>query len=107
LFAGIEGAGDIPVDEAAAPSHVPESAEQEEQEPEGEEQPEEEVSRSSWALVEVEPFTRNIDVYRLRKREALREVLEDRRTRGVRLSRRILTLWYYQQNERRDLRWTG
>lgn len=129
LFAGIEDAGEIAIDEAAAPVEpvqasdheihalvvrsidevaIPvEPMQEESQQQEEEKQQEEEETGSAWTLVEVASFTRDIRVYRRRKQEALREAVEDRRASGRRLSRRLVNMHYYQQCEQRERRWAS
>ncbi len=61
------------------------------------------VKRSSWVLVEEEPFTQDIEEYKRRRREALLYALRDIRA-GRNLSRRVINIWAYQRNE---LRWAS
>ena len=61
------------------------------------------VKRSSWVLVEQEPFTQDIEEYKRRRREALLDALRDIRA-GRNLSRRVINIWAYQ---RKELRWAS
>lgn len=59
------------------------------------------VERSEWALREAAPFSKDITVYRLRRRKAVRRALEQLRE-GKRLySRRVITIWSYQREQLR------
>jgi hypothetical protein len=62
------------------------------------------VVRSSWSLVEQEPFTQDIKEYRRRRRKALLERLIDLRAGQCHLSRRVISIWAYQRSESR---WAG
>jgi hypothetical protein len=62
------------------------------------------VARSSWSLVEQEPFTQDIKEYRRRRRKVLLEKLIDLRAGQCHLSRRVISMWAYQRSE---LRWAG
>jgi hypothetical protein len=57
---------------------------------------------AGWVLLEVEQPARDRETYHERKERALREVVEARRARGARLSRRVLSIWNYQQAIREE-----
>jgi hypothetical protein len=71
---------------------------------EEEENEENNADAVGWVLLEVEQPARDREIYRERKEQALREVIEERRARGARLSRRVLSIWNYQQAIREEER---
>lgn len=54
--------------------------------------------RSAWSLVEVEPFSRETEVYEQRRQKALLEAVDEVRC-GRKISRRVVGLWVYQQRQ--------
>ena len=61
----------------------------------------EESQVSEWKLEEVAEFTRELEVYRRRRRRALTEAIRERDGNGRYVSRRVLTLWEYQRSQLR------
>ncbi len=61
-----------------------------------------EEQESSWTLVEVAPFTDDIQEYRRRRKQALTEAVEEYTANGRRLSRRVLSMWAYQRDQLRS-----
>lgn len=59
------------------------------------------VQASEWKLQEVAEFTRDVQVYRQRRRKALEEAIRERDGTGKYVSRRVLTLWEYQRGQLR------
>jgi len=64
----------------------------------GEEELEGEEGRPGWVLREVEKYSASVEAYEARRRRALVDALEEIRA-GRRLSRRVMTIWSYQQSE--------
>ena len=112
LFSEIKDNGEIGIDDAAVPAPpstdetvAPQpSSDSPLEEQEGGPDVQEEPTCSVWALVEIAPQTDSVEVYKLRKQQALREALEERRANGRRLNRRILSMWDYQWRERHERR---
>lgn len=61
----------------------------------------EEPQVSEWKLEEVGEFTRELEVYRRRRRRALAEAIRERDGNGRYVSRLVLTLWEYQRSQLR------
>jgi hypothetical protein len=101
LFAQIEGAGEITIDDAATKPTAHEETPLWEPDTDDEETP----TESRWTLLEKEPFTDDLWEYRRRKAEALREVVAQRREHGRRLNRRLLSIWDYQRKELYGSEW--
>jgi len=105
LFSHLEDANEIEID-AAASDDVPGQCQ--------EEQPGDVVSveeethalkRSSWSLYEHDPFSQEIEDYRERRRQALRESMLDLRAGKPMYSRRVLNVWAYQRRILRQKGW--
>lgn len=108
LFAGVEQEAEEEVtkeQEVGAVGAALSAELSEEEETSESEMPEEgqqqAVKRSEWVLTEAAPFSKDMTVYRLRRRKAVRQALE-RFREGKRLySRRVISIWSYQREQLR------
>ncbi len=99
LFSHLEDSHEIEI-EAAASAHV---LDQSGDAPSLEDETTS-VKRSSWSLYEHDPFSQDIEDYRVR-RQALRESMLDLRAGKHMYSRRVLNVWAYQRRILRQKGW--
>jgi len=93
LFADLAGSHEIEIDASASGD----AGRQEDEETSAPGDEQQAAPVSSWVLHEHEPFSHDVNEYRRRRRQALREVLNDRQANGRRLSGRVVNVWDYQR----------
>ncbi len=105
LFSHLEDANEIEIDAAASADELGQCQEGQSGDVAPLEEETHALKRSSWSLYEHDSFSQNIEDYRERRQQALRESMLDLRAGKHMYSRRVLNVWAYQRRMLREKRW--